>query len=91
MKHIIGLVLAVVIIVCACSAPQTKTEENFEYYAPTKVFFGKDTQKLAGKAVKEQRETLLIDIDAEVILPQKGGFCIAEIQKEAFRENDMRP
>ena len=30
MKHIIGLVLAVVIIVCACSAPQTKTEENFE-------------------------------------------------------------
>lgn len=27
--------------------------ENFEYYAPTKVFFGKDTQKLAGKAVKE--------------------------------------
>ncbi len=27
--------------------------ENFEYYAPTKVFFGKGTQKLAGKAVKE--------------------------------------
>ena len=68
MKHIIGLVLAVVIIVCACSAPQTKTEENFEYYAPSKV------------VAREQSETLLIDIDAEVILPQKGGFCIAEIQ-----------
>lgn len=77
MKHIIGLVLAVVIIVCACSAPQTKTEENFEYYAPSKV------------VAREQSETLLIDIDAEVILPQKGGFCIAEIQKEAFRENDI--
>ena len=27
--------------------------ENFEYYAPTKVFFGKDTQMLTGKAINQ--------------------------------------
>ena len=78
MKHIIGLTLAVVIIVCVCSNPQIKVEESVEYYAPSRV------------VNREQIATLLIDIDAEVILPQKRGFCVAEIRKEAFRKKDIK-
>ena len=34
--------------------------EDFTYYAPTKVVFGKDTENRAGELVKEQKGTKVL-------------------------------
>ena len=37
-----------------------RTEMNFEYFAPTKVVFGKDAEQQAGRLVKEQGGTKVL-------------------------------
>ena len=62
---------------------------NFDYYAPTKVLFGKDTEKETGRLVKEQGASSvlvhfggksaiasgLIDVDLEQLLQVSHKQC----------------
>ena len=43
--------------------------ERFQYYAPTKVVFGRDTQKEVGRLVKEQGGT-------KVLIHYGGGSAV---------------
>ena len=57
---------------------------NFEYYTPTKVVFGKDTEKQAGELVK----AFTIGTIVVIIILAVGGTVIYTIKrKEANHEN----
>ena len=48
---------------------------NFDYYAPTKVVFGKDTEKETGRLVKEQgASSVLVHFGGEVGSSLLGSY-----------------
>ena len=47
--------------------------QNFEFYAPTRMIFGKDTHKQVGKLVKEYGFKKVYDVDASSTISSHCG------------------
>ena len=54
---------------------EDKAMQNFEFYAPTRMIFGKDTHKQVGKLVKEYGFKKVLFITA-VQARRRAGFLI---------------
>ena len=55
---------------------------NFDYYAPTKVVFGKDTEKETGRLVKEQ--------GASSVLVHFGGAYMKQPRKRGIKPENSK-